>query len=83
MLRESLRTLIGEEIESRIDIGLAKDGSGVGGKLTFLAPLCCRMTIRHLQRRSARFKHSNRCRTLHHETDDITTELSLNALKQK
>jgi hypothetical protein len=30
-LRESLRALVGEEIEKRVDIGLAKDGSGVGG----------------------------------------------------
>ena len=33
-LRESLRTLVGEQIEQKVDIGLAKDGSGVGGKLT-------------------------------------------------
>ena len=32
MLRESLRALIGEEVERRIEIGLAKDGSGVGGQ---------------------------------------------------
>lgn len=32
ILRESLRLLVGEEVESRVDIGLAKDGSGVGGK---------------------------------------------------
>lgn len=32
-LRESLRLLIGEEVERRVDIGLAKDGSGVGGEL--------------------------------------------------
>lgn len=30
-LRESLRELVGEEVEKRVDIGLAKDGSGVGG----------------------------------------------------
>lgn len=30
-MRESLRMLIGEETERRIDIGMAKDGSGVGG----------------------------------------------------
>ncbi len=34
-LRTSLRRLVGEEVESRVDIGMAKDGSGVGGK--FLA----------------------------------------------
>lgn len=32
MLRESLRFLVGEEVEKRIEIGLAKDGSGVGGE---------------------------------------------------
>ena len=32
MMRETLRTLVGPEVESRVDIGLAKDGSGAGGK---------------------------------------------------
>jgi hexokinase len=32
ILRESLRTLVGEEVEMKVDIGLAQDGSGVGGK---------------------------------------------------
>lgn len=31
-LRASLRALVGPEVESRVDIGMAKDGSGVGGK---------------------------------------------------
>ncbi|KZP07136.1 hypothetical protein FIBSPDRAFT_914553 [Athelia psychrophila] len=31
--RTSLRALIGEETERRVDIGMAKDGSGVGGSL--------------------------------------------------
>lgn len=31
-LRESLRALVGEDVEKRVEIGLAKDGSGVGGK---------------------------------------------------
>ncbi|KAH9853885.1 hexokinase [Lenzites betulinus] len=30
-LRESLRELVGPEVEKKVDIGLAKDGSGVGG----------------------------------------------------
>lgn len=30
-LRESLRELVGDEVEKKVDIGLAKDGSGVGG----------------------------------------------------
>ena len=30
-LRASLRALVGEEVETRVDIGMAKDGSGVGG----------------------------------------------------
>ncbi len=29
-LRESLCVLVGSDVESRVDIGLAKDGSGVG-----------------------------------------------------
>ena len=33
ILRESLRFLVGSDVEKRVDIGLAKDGSGVGGKL--------------------------------------------------
>jgi hypothetical protein len=32
-LRESLRILVGAEVEKRVNIGMAKDGSGVGGKL--------------------------------------------------
>ena len=30
-VRDSLRELVGEEVEKRVEIGLAKDGSGVGG----------------------------------------------------
>ena len=33
ILRESLQLLVGEEVEQRVEIGLAKDGSGVGGKI--------------------------------------------------
>lgn len=33
-MRHSLRLVVGEEIEKKVDIGLAKDGSGVGGELT-------------------------------------------------
>jgi len=36
-MRESLRFLVGEDVEKRVDIGLAKDGSGVGGTLIMLA----------------------------------------------
>ncbi|KAG9317153.1 hexokinase [Chiua virens] len=36
MMRESLRALVGSEIESRVDIGLAKDGSGAGAALCAL-----------------------------------------------
>ncbi|EJF63058.1 hypothetical protein DICSQDRAFT_103564 [Dichomitus squalens LYAD-421 SS1] len=35
-LRDSLRDLIGEEVEKKVDIGLAKDGSGVGAALCAL-----------------------------------------------
>ena len=39
-LRESLRTLVGEDVEKRVDIGMAKDGSGVGGmSSSILSPL--------------------------------------------
>jgi hexokinase len=30
-MREALRILIGEGVEKRVEMGLAKDGSGVGG----------------------------------------------------
>ncbi|KIM45917.1 hypothetical protein M413DRAFT_7969 [Hebeloma cylindrosporum] len=39
ILRESLRLLVGEEVESRVEIGLAKDGSGVGAALCALMAL--------------------------------------------
>jgi hexokinase len=32
IMRETLRALVGSEVESHVDIGLAKDGSGAGGK---------------------------------------------------
>ncbi|KAJ7590710.1 hypothetical protein C8J56DRAFT_1003388 [Mycena floridula] len=35
-LRDSLRTLVGEDVEKRVDIGMAKDGSGVGAALCAL-----------------------------------------------
>lgn len=38
-LRESLRLLVGEEVERRVDIGMAKDGSGVGGDSIILLSL--------------------------------------------
>lgn len=34
-VREALRVVLGKEVEQRIKIGMAKDGSGVGGKLFF------------------------------------------------
>ena len=33
-VRDSLRELVGEEVEAKVEIGLAKDGSGVGGALS-------------------------------------------------
>jgi hexokinase len=38
-MRASLRTLVGPEVESRVDIGMAKDGSGVGGESNKITPL--------------------------------------------
>jgi hexokinase len=35
-MRESLRVIIGEEVERRVDIGMAKDGSGIGGKCSLI-----------------------------------------------
>ncbi|RDX53014.1 hexokinase [Lentinus brumalis] len=35
-LRDSLRELVGEEVEAKVEIGLAKDGSGVGAALCAL-----------------------------------------------
>ncbi|KIK08425.1 hypothetical protein K443DRAFT_672443 [Laccaria amethystina LaAM-08-1] len=39
ILRESLRVVVGENVEKRVDIGLAKDGSGVGAALCALQAL--------------------------------------------
>ncbi|KAG5644937.1 hypothetical protein DXG03_007402 [Asterophora parasitica] len=38
-LRESLRSLVGEDVEQRVEIGMAKDGSGVGAALCALQAL--------------------------------------------
>lgn len=38
-LRESLRAIVGEEAERKVEIGLAKDGSGVGAALCALQAL--------------------------------------------
>jgi len=38
-MRESLRLLVGEEVERRVEIGMAKDGSGVGAALCALQAL--------------------------------------------
>jgi len=35
-IRESLREIVGDEVEKRVEIGLAKDGSGVGAALCAL-----------------------------------------------
>lgn len=35
-LREALRDIVGADVEKRVIIGLAKDGSGVGGELKFI-----------------------------------------------
>ena len=37
-LRESLRLLVGEDVERRVNIGMAKDGSGVGGAAVCFFP---------------------------------------------
>jgi len=39
ILRESLRLIVGESVERRVDIGMAKDGSGVGAALCALQAL--------------------------------------------
>jgi len=39
ILRESLRLIVGEEVEARVEIGEAKDGSGVGAALCALMAL--------------------------------------------
>jgi hexokinase len=42
-LRESVRALVGAEVEKVVEIGMAKDGSGVGGKSS---PHSCRFLCR-------------------------------------
>ncbi|PFH52548.1 hypothetical protein AMATHDRAFT_139483 [Amanita thiersii Skay4041] len=44
ILRESLRDLVGKEIEKKVEIGLAKDGSGVGAALCALQSMKQRST---------------------------------------
>ncbi|KAF5393911.1 hypothetical protein D9757_000352 [Collybiopsis confluens] len=39
-MRESVRSIIGEEVERRVEIGLARDGSGVGVLIVLLVFLC-------------------------------------------
>ena len=36
-LRDSLSRLVGKKVEEAVEIGMAKDGSGVGGKPTHFA----------------------------------------------
>jgi Hexokinase len=43
-MREALRILLGEEVEKRVEMGLAKDGSGVGG--TFPSLSCLAFVLR-------------------------------------
>lgn len=38
-IRAALRLLVGDDVEKRVDIGLAKDGSGVGGKFALVEAL--------------------------------------------
>ncbi|GAW08583.1 hypothetical protein LENED_010650 [Lentinula edodes] len=38
-MRESLRSIVGAAVERRVEIGLAKDGSGVGAALCALQAL--------------------------------------------
>ncbi|KAF8631138.1 hypothetical protein AX15_002484 [Amanita polypyramis BW_CC] len=44
ILRGSLRMLVGEDVERKVDIGLAKDGSGVGAALCALQAIKQRQT---------------------------------------
>ncbi|KAJ3568406.1 hypothetical protein NP233_g5735 [Leucocoprinus birnbaumii] len=47
-LRESLRYLVGQDVESRVDIGLAKDGEwGWGGPMCFASPQAEVIAIRY------------------------------------
>jgi hexokinase len=38
-LRQALVEIVGQDVERKVRFGLAKDGSGVGGKLTFITRL--------------------------------------------
>lgn len=40
-MRESIRALVGSEVEKRVVIGLAKDGSGAGGTSLFPYSFVC------------------------------------------
>ena len=39
-LRAAVRDMLGEEAEKRVEIGLAKDGSGIGGERSLLSASC-------------------------------------------
>ena len=47
-LRDSLRCLVGKKVEEAVEIGMAKDGSGVGGKSPYLSFLDGRRSNRSL-----------------------------------
>lgn len=61
-MRESLRILVGAEVEKRVEIGMAKDGSGVGGQpsFPFILPLRCSDPCWFVQLRCVLFKLSSR-----------------------
>ncbi|KAL0580895.1 hypothetical protein V5O48_001088 [Marasmius crinis-equi] len=46
-MRESLRYLVGEDVEKRVDVGLAKDGSGVGVQ-SVAAALCALQALKQM-----------------------------------
>lgn len=46
-MRKALKVLLGEEGEKRVRIGLAKDGSGVGGKSQNQSQLLIQATTQH------------------------------------
>ena len=67
-LRACVRDLVGEEVEKRIDLGLAKDGSGVGGMCSLIPELqfCLSRLLNHPQLPFVHSKQPNKATKARH-----------------
>lgn len=58
-LRDSLRHLVGKKVEEAVEIGMARDGSGVGGKPIHLSSLRWTMLKRRVSRFGCPHRHTS------------------------